>query len=98
MLDFTGLSPSQSSVARASEMSYTQMHKSINRFYAWGYAKQLEETGLNKKELLKSETPAYEQNKKISKTGKGACMSLGDWQRKELKRLKLMMRSDWIFW
>ena len=63
-------SPSQSSVARASEMSYTQMHKSINRFYAWGYAKQLEETGLNKKELLKSETPAYEQNKKISKTGK----------------------------
>ena len=70
LLDFTGLSPSQSSVARASEMSYTQMHKSINRFYAWGYAKQLEEAGLNKKDLLKSETPAYEQNKKLSKAGK----------------------------
>lgn len=34
LLDFSGLAPSQSSVARASEMAYTQMHKSINRFYA----------------------------------------------------------------
>ena len=70
LLDFTGLSPSQSSVARASEMSYTQMHKSINRFYAWGYAKQLEAEGFDKEALLKSETPVYEQNKKLSKAGK----------------------------
>lgn len=70
LLDFTGMSPSQSSVARASEMSYTQMHKSINRFYAWGYAKQLEAEGYDKASLLKSETPVYEQNKKLSKAGK----------------------------
>ena len=70
LLDFSGMSPSQSSVARASEMSYTQMHKSINRFYAWGYAKQLEAAGFDKKALLESETPAYEQNKKLSRTGK----------------------------
>lgn len=70
LLDFTGLSPSQSSVARASEMSYTQMHKSINRFYAWGYAKQLEAEGFDKEALLKSGTPVYEQNKKLSKAGK----------------------------
>lgn len=70
LLDFTGLSPSQSSVARASEMSYTQMHKSINRFYAWGYAKQLEAEGFDKESLLKSETPVYEQNKKLSKASK----------------------------
>lgn len=41
LLDFSGIAPSQSSVARASEMAYTQMHKSINRFYAWGYAQLL---------------------------------------------------------
>lgn len=46
LLDFSGAAPSQSSVARASEMSYTQMHKSINRFYAWGYAQWLVWTGL----------------------------------------------------
>lgn len=43
LLDFSGIAPSQSSVARASEMAYTQMHKSINRFYAWGYAQKLKE-------------------------------------------------------
>ena len=48
LLDFSGLAPSQSSVARASEMSYTQMHKSINRFYAWGYAQMLKENGYGK--------------------------------------------------
>lgn len=68
LLDFSGLAPSQSSVARASEMSYTQMHKSINRFYAWGYAQKLEENGLGKAELLASPTPAYEENKKSSKS------------------------------
>lgn len=41
LLDFSGIAPSQSSVARASEMAYTQMHKSINRFYAWGYAQMV---------------------------------------------------------
>ena len=46
LLDFSGIAPSQSSVARASEMAYTQMHKSINRFYAWGYAQKLKEKDL----------------------------------------------------
>lgn len=64
LLDFSGMSPSQSSVARASEMSYTQMYKAINRFYAWGYAEKLK--GLSKEELLKSDTPVYEENKKPS--------------------------------
>lgn len=70
LLDFSRLSPSFSSVARASEMSYTQMYKSINRFYAWGYAKWLEEKGYGKEELLQSETPAYEEGKSISKSSK----------------------------
>lgn len=68
LLDFSGMAPSQSSVARASEMSYTQMHKSINRFYAWGYAQMLKENGYGKAELMTSDTPAYEENKKSSKS------------------------------
>ena len=58
LLDFTGKAPSQSSVARASEMSYTQLYKSLNRFYAWAYANEFE--NLSRAEMLQSETPVYE--------------------------------------
>lgn len=64
LLDFSRLSPSVSSVARASEMSYTQMYKSINRFYAWGYSQLLDEIPIN--ELMDSDTPVYKENKKSS--------------------------------
>ena len=67
LLDYSGASPSFSSVARASEMSYTQIYKSINRFYAWAYAKWLDENGYSKEDLLQSETPVYEEGK--SKSG-----------------------------
>lgn len=70
LLDFSGASPSFSSVARASEMSYTQIYKSINRFYAWGYARWLDEKGYSKEELLQSETPVYEERKAVSKASK----------------------------
>ncbi len=70
LLDFSGVSPSFSSVARASEMSYTQMCKSINRFYAWGYAKWLEERGCTKDDLINSDTPIYEEGKTVSKASK----------------------------
>lgn len=68
LLDFSGLSPSQSSVARASEMSYTQIYKAINRFYAWGYAQKLD--GYSKEELIGLDTPVYEENKVPSKASK----------------------------
>ena len=67
LLDFSGKSPSFSSVARMSEMSYTQMYKSINRFYAWGYAEWLQEQGYTKDDLLHSKTPIYKKGKSISK-------------------------------
>ena len=70
LLDFSGKSPSFSSVARMSEMSYTQMYKSINRFYAWGYAKWLDARGYSKEELLNSDTPVYEKGKTVSKASK----------------------------
>lgn len=71
LLDFSGKAPSQSSVARASEMSYTQMHKSINRFYAWGYSQWLEENGFDKRGLLECSVPTYNRkDKKLSSTSK----------------------------
>lgn len=70
LLDFSGKSPGFSSVARMSEMSYTQMYKSINRFYAWGYAKWLNAQGYTKSDLMNSDTPVYEQGKTVSKAGK----------------------------
>lgn len=70
LLDFSGKAPSSSSVARASEMSYTQMYKSINRFYAWGYAKWLKDQGHDRDALLNSETPIYEKGKAVSKSSK----------------------------
>ncbi len=70
LLDFSGVSPSFSSVARASEMSYTQIYKAINRFYAWGYARWLDENGFTKEELLKSDTPVYEERKAVSKASR----------------------------
>ncbi len=70
LLDFSGESPSFSSVARMSEMSYTQMYKSINRFYAWGYANWLKKQGYTKTDLMNSETPVYEKGQNISKTSK----------------------------
>ena len=76
LLDFSGLTPSQSSVARASEISYTQMHKSINRFYAWGYAKWLEENGYDKATLADSETPTYESAKKLTSTSQDELTAL----------------------
>lgn len=63
LVDFSGRPPSVSSVARAAEMSYTQIHKSINRFYAWGYAQLLDDMPIG--ELMQSETPVY-KNKKSS--------------------------------
>lgn len=70
LLDFSGKSPSLSSVARMSEMSYTQMYKSINRFYAWGYAEWLKKQGYTKDDLIKSQTPIYEKGKSVSKASK----------------------------
>lgn len=68
LLDFSN--ESQSSIARASVMCYTQIHRAISRFYAWGFAQELARFGYNKKELLNSDTPVYEQNpNKESKAG-----------------------------
>lgn len=57
LLDFSG--DNSSSVARTSVLSYSQLHKSISRFYAWGFAQQLK-AQWGTEDLLASEVPIYE--------------------------------------
>lgn len=67
LLDFTGVA--SSSVARTSIMSYTQIHRAISRFYAWGYSQCLQKEGFTNAKLMKSEVPRYKKGK--AKVDKG---------------------------
>lgn len=87
LLDFSGKSPSISSVARMSEMSYTQMYKSINRFYAWGFASYLQKQGYTKEELLMLNTPTYEKGKTVSKANKDELDALWELAKDRAKKL-----------
>jgi hypothetical protein len=63
LLDFS--KSANSSIARTSVLCYSQLHKSISRFYAWAYAQILKDKGYNKKELLDSDVPCFDKpNKK----------------------------------
>jgi hypothetical protein len=68
LLDFT--SGKKGSISQTSGLCYSQLHKSISRFYAWGFAQVLNNSlGLTKKDLLKIDIPLYEKklpNKKVS--------------------------------
>lgn len=85
LLDFSEKRPRLSSVARMSEVSYTQMYKSISRFYAWGYAKWLEDEGYTKNELLKMDTPIYAKGKEGSKSNKDEIDTLWSYAKEQVK-------------
>jgi hypothetical protein len=56
LLDFT--SGKKGSVSQTSGLCYSQLHKSISRFYAWGFAQVLNNPlGLTRKDLLKIDIP-----------------------------------------
>jgi hypothetical protein len=60
LLDFS--SKSNSSIARTSVLCYSQLHKSISRFYAWAYAQELKLVrGCSKAELLASDVPYFDK-------------------------------------
>lgn len=62
LLDFSN--EASSSVARASVMSYTQIHRAISRFYAWGYAQCLKKDGITKNDLLAMDAPMFDEKGK----------------------------------
>jgi len=61
LVDFTG--DNHSSIARASIMCYTQIHRALSRFYAWGFAQELKKQKVTKHELIQAPTPIYDQKK-----------------------------------
>ncbi len=66
VLDFSGMKPSASSIARTSQMSYIQIDKSVHRFYSWAYAMWLKDKGYTKQDLIESETPFYKKTKEAN--------------------------------
>lgn len=73
LLDFS----KSASVTETSAMSYAQIHKSLSRFYAWGYAQYLSDQGWSTKELKRMKAP-IKQEGKVSKTDSEEIESLWD--------------------
>jgi len=60
LLDFTA--DKKSSVSQTSGLCYSQFHKAISRFYAWGFAQELSNMGFGKNELMLADVPIYDKN------------------------------------
>jgi len=77
LLDFT--SGKKGNISQTSGLCYSQLHKSISRFYAWGFAQILNNSlGFSKKDLLKVDIPLYEKNKQPNKKTKDELKSMWD--------------------
>lgn len=60
LLDFS--KQSNSSIARTSVLCYSQLHKSISRFYAWAYTQELKTVqGCSKAELMSADVPYFDK-------------------------------------
>lgn len=84
LLDFSG--DASSSVARASVMSYTQIHRAISRFYAWGYAQCLKMDGVTKADLMEMAPPKFDEKGK-SKVGNVELSRMWDLAKADAKEL-----------
>ena len=84
LLDFSD--EASSSVARASVMSYTQIHRAISRFYAWGYAQSLKKDGITKADLLEMDAPMFDEKGK-TKAGKIELTRMWDLAKSDAKDL-----------
>lgn len=84
LLDFSN--EASSSVARASVMSYTQIHRAISRFYAWGYAQCLKKDGITKNDLLAMDAPMFDEKGK-TKAGKVELTRMWDLAKTDAKDL-----------
>lgn len=64
LLDFT--SGKKGSVSQTSGLCYSQLHKAISRFYAWGFAQELNRLGYGRGELVQAETPVYDKGRPVN--------------------------------
>jgi len=84
LLDFSG--EASGSVTRASVMSYTQIHRAISRFYAWGYAQCLKMDGITKADLMKMGPPKFDEKGK-TKAGNVELARMWDLAKSDSKEL-----------
>lgn len=85
LLDFSN--DASSSIARASVMSYTQIHRSISRFYAWGYSQCLKAEGVTKNDLMTMDPPQLDKKGK-TKAGKDELLRMWDLAKTDAGRLE----------
>lgn len=64
LLDFT--KGKKGSISQTSGLCYSQLHKAISRFYAWGFAQELNNIGWSKIDLLKVDVPMYENKRELN--------------------------------
>lgn len=64
LLDFT--SGKKGSISLTSGLCYSQLHKAISRFYAWGFAQELNRLGYDRNNLLLADVPIYEKGKAVN--------------------------------
>ncbi len=67
-------------------MSYTQIHRAISRFYAWGYAQCLKNEGITKADLLEMDAPMFDEKGK-TKAGKVELTRMWDLAKTDAKDL-----------
>lgn len=67
-------------------MSYTQIHRAISRFYAWGYAQCLKKDGISKSDLLEMDAPMFDEKGK-TKAGKVELTRMWDLAKTDAKDL-----------
>jgi hypothetical protein len=79
------------SVSETSGLCYTLLHKSISRFYAWGYAQELNRIGHSKNELMQADVLIYDKPK-IGKDGDNVPMSSKTYE--ELKSIWDIAKAD----
>lgn len=74
LLDFT--KGKKGSVSQTSGLCYSQFHKAISRFYAWGFAQVLNTWGWDKDALMKVDVPLYDKNKELKTKTKDELKSM----------------------
>jgi hypothetical protein len=79
------------SVSQTSGLCYSQLHKSISRFYAWGFAQELYRQGHSKDILMQADVLVYDKPKK-DKDGNNIPMNAKTYE--ELKSMWNIAKVD----
>jgi hypothetical protein len=86
LLDFTS-NKKRSSISQTSGLCYSQLHKAISRFYALGFAQELNTIGWSKKDLLKVDVPLYEKKRQLNLKTKEELKSMWDIAKANIKQM-----------